>query len=52
MAVNPFFKLSLRIFGASSRREQCQSARAAAIALPLRGWYDAIDGRRTSVSRL
>jgi len=37
MAVNPFFKLGLRMFGASRRKGWRQSARVAAIALRLRG---------------
>jgi hypothetical protein len=37
MAVNPFFKLGLRIFGASRRKDWHQSARVIAIALRLRG---------------
>jgi len=44
MAVNPFLKLRLRIFGASRRKGWRQLARAAAIALSLRGCYDAING--------
>ena len=50
MAVNPFFKLRLHKFGVHNRKGPRQLARVVAIALPLRGCYDAMNDRRTGVA--